>query len=109
DFMIQGLGGVMSLTGDPQGEPVKAGIAIADLFTGMYATVAILAALQGRRDSGVGCHIDMALLDTQVAVLSNQAMNYLVSGENPQRVGNAHVNVAPYQVFPAKDGHFIIA
>ncbi len=109
DFMIQGLGGVMSLTGDPQGEPVKAGIAIADLFTGMYATVAILAALQGRRDSGVGCHIDMALLDTQVAVLSNQAMNYLVSGENPQRVGNAHVNVAPYQVFPAQDGHFIIA
>ncbi|MGV2979294.1 CaiB/BaiF CoA transferase family protein [Camelimonas sp. ID_303_24] len=109
DFMIQGLGGAMSLTGDPQGEPVKAGLAIADLFTGMYATVAILAALQGRRASGVGCHIDMALLDTQVAVLSNQAMNYLVSGENPARVGNAHVNVAPYQVFPAADGHFIIA
>lgn len=109
DFMIQGLAGVMSLTGEPEGEPVKAGIAIADLFTGMYATVAILAALQGRRDSGVGCHIDMALLDTQVAVLSNQAMNYLVSGENPERVGNSHVNVAPYQVFPARDGHFIIA
>ncbi|MFC0284677.1 CaiB/BaiF CoA transferase family protein [Camelimonas abortus] len=109
DFMIQGLGGVMSLTGEPDGEPVKAGVAFADIFTGMYAAVAILAALHGRRETGAGCHIDMALLDTQVAVLANQAMNYLVSGQNPPRVGNAHTNVAPYQVFPAADGHFIIA
>ncbi|GGC79053.1 CaiB/BaiF CoA transferase family protein [Chelatococcus reniformis] len=109
DFMIQGLGGIMSLTGEPEGEPVKTGVAFADIFTGMYASVAILAALQGRTATGAGCHIDMALLDTQVAVLGNQALNYFVAGEPPPRMGNAHSNVVPYQVVPAADGHIIIA
>jgi crotonobetainyl-CoA:carnitine CoA-transferase CaiB-like acyl-CoA transferase len=109
DFMIQGMGGVMDLTGDADGEPTKIGVAFADIFTGVYAANAILAALHGRMQSGRGCHIDMALLDTQVAVLANQAMNYLVSGAVPKRMGNAHPNIAPYQTFPTPDGHLIIA
>jgi crotonobetainyl-CoA:carnitine CoA-transferase CaiB-like acyl-CoA transferase len=109
DFMIQGMGGIMDLTGDPEGEPQKIGVAFADIFTGVYAANAILAALHGRQAGGKGCHIDMALLDTQVAVLANQAMNYLVSGEVPRRLGNAHPNIAPYQTFAAADGHVIIA
>ncbi|HEV2747494.1 MAG TPA: CaiB/BaiF CoA-transferase family protein [Allosphingosinicella sp.] len=109
DFMIQGMGGIMDLTGDPEGEPQKIGVAFADIFTGVYATTAILAALRGREASGTGCHIDMALLDVQVAVLANQAMNYLVSGEVPHRMGNAHPNIAPYQSFAAADGFVIIA
>ncbi len=109
DFMIQGMGGIMDLTGDPDGEPQKIGVAFADIFTGVYASSAILAALRGRDVSGRGCHIDMALLDTQVAVLANQAMNYLVTGEPPRRLGNAHPNIAPYQTFRAADGHLIIA
>jgi len=109
DFMIQGMGGIMSLTGEPDGEPQKIGVAFADIFTGVYSTTAILAAVRGREVSGRGCHIDMALLDTQVAVLANQAMNYLVSGETPNRMGNAHPNIAPYQTFAVADGWVIIA
>ena len=109
DFMIQGMGGIMDLTGDPAGEPQKTGVAFADIFTGLYAATAILAALRGREATGTGCHIDMALLDTQVAVLANQAMNYLASGEVPHRLGNAHPNIAPYQSFAVADGHVIVA
>ncbi|WP_407521168.1 CaiB/BaiF CoA transferase family protein [Methylobacterium oryzisoli] len=109
DFMIQGLGGIMSLTGEPAGEPVKTAVAFADVFTGVYGTVAILAALQGRHATGEGCHIDMALLDTQVSVLGNQALVYLVSGLLPPRMGNEHTSIVPYQVFPAADGHVIVA
>jgi crotonobetainyl-CoA:carnitine CoA-transferase CaiB-like acyl-CoA transferase len=109
DFMIQGMGGIMDLTGDPDGEPQKIGVAFADIFTGVYASNAILAALHGRAATGKGCHIDMALLDTQVAVLANQAMNYLVSGTPPRRLGNAHPNISPYQTFALADGHVIVA
>ena len=109
DFMIQGMGGIMDLTGDPESEPQKIGVAFADIFTGVYASTAILAALRGRDRSGRGCHIDMALLDTQVAVLANQAMNYLVSGVSPTRLGNAHPNIAPYQSFRTSDGWVIVA
>ena len=109
DFMIQGMGGIMDLTGDPEGEPQKIGVAFADIFTGVYASSAILAALRGRERTGRGCHIDMALLDTQVAVLANQAMNYLVSGSPPTRLGNAHPNIAPYQTFRTSDGWVIVA
>jgi crotonobetainyl-CoA:carnitine CoA-transferase CaiB-like acyl-CoA transferase len=109
DFMIQGMGGIMDLTGDPAGEPQKIGVAFADIFTGVYASNAILAALHGRERSGRGCHIDMALLDTQVSVLANQAMNYLVSGETPRRLGNAHPNIAPYQTFAVLGGWVIVA
>ncbi len=113
DFMIQGIGGLMSITGEPDqrpgGGPVKVGVAVADVFTGLYATIAILGALAHRDRTGVGQHIDLALLDTQVAVLANQAMNYLVTGVAPQRLGNAHPNIVPYQVFGASDGHIIVA
>lgn len=109
DFMIQGLGGIMSLTGDPEGEPQKIGVAFADIFTGVYSSSAILAALRGREKTGRGCHIDMALLDVQVAVLANQAMNYLATGEAPRRLGNAHPNIAPYQTFQLADGWIIVA
>lgn len=113
DFMIQGTGGLMSLTGEPDdvagGGPKKVGVPVADLMTGMYATVAILAALMRRDRGGGGEHVDMALLDCQVAMLSNQAQNYLISGKVPPRYGNAHPNVVPYQAFPTTDGHIIIA
>ena len=109
DFIIQGMGGMMSITGEPDGPPQKGGVAHADLFTGVYATVAILAAVVARASSGVGTHIDMALLDTQVAVLANQALNWMASGVVPQRVGNGHPNLAPYQSFPTSDGDLIIA
>jgi crotonobetainyl-CoA:carnitine CoA-transferase CaiB-like acyl-CoA transferase len=109
DFMIQGMGGIMDLTGDPDGEPQKCGVAFADIFTGVYASTAILAALRGREATGMGCHIDMALLDVQVAVLANQAMNHLIGGEVPHRLGNAHPNIAPYQTFAVMDGHVIVA
>jgi len=109
DFMIQGMGGIMDLTGDPAGEPQKIGVAFADIFTGVYASNAILAALHGRGATGQGCHIDMALLDVQVAVLANQAMNYLIGGIVPHRMGNAHPNIAPYQTFAVADGHVIVA
>ncbi|MEI2416012.1 CaiB/BaiF CoA-transferase family protein [Orrella sp. JC864] len=113
DFMIQGMGGLMSITGErddlPGGGPQKAGVAVADLMTGMYATTAILAALHERHRSGLGQHIDMALLDCQVAMLANQNLNYLTSGVAPARAGNAHQNLVPYQVFAARDGHLIVA
>jgi crotonobetainyl-CoA:carnitine CoA-transferase CaiB-like acyl-CoA transferase len=109
DFIIQGLGGAMSLTGEPDGAPQKSGIAYADLFTGLYATVAILAALRARDRTGRGAHIDMALLDTQVGVLANQALNWMVSGEVPHRTGNGHANLVPYQAFEAADGAVIVA
>ena len=112
DFMIQGLGGLMSLTGRPAGEegagPVKVGVALTDILTGLYSTVAILAALAHRQHRGGGQHIDMALLDVQVACLANQAMNYLTTGVSPQRLGNAHPNIVPYQDFPTADGDFIL-
>ncbi|MBF8661185.1 CaiB/BaiF CoA transferase family protein [Pseudomonas putida] len=112
DFMIQGLGGLMSLTGLPEGEvgagPVKVGVALTDILTGLYSTVAILAALSHREQRGEGQHIDMALLDVQVACLANQAMNYLTTGAPPRRLGNAHPNIVPYQDFPTADGDFIL-
>ncbi|MFG1350418.1 CaiB/BaiF CoA transferase family protein [Xanthobacter autotrophicus] len=109
DFLVQGMGGIMDLTGAPDGEPQKVGVAFADIFTGLYATVGILAALRRREETGTGGHVDMALLDTQVGVLANQAMNYLTSGTAPKRMGNAHPNIVPYQVFPCADGYFIAA
>ena len=109
DFIIQGMGGAMSLTGEPDGAPQKAGIAYADIFTGVYATVAILAALRRRDRTGQGGHIDMALLDTQVGVLANQALNWMASGNVPHRMGNGHANLVPYQSFATRDGDVIVA
>ncbi len=113
DFMVQGMGGLMSITGErddlPGGGPQKAGVAIADLMTGMYSTVALLAAIEERHRSGRGQYIDMALLDTQVAWLANQNTNYLIGGDIPKRMGNAHPNVVPYQTFPTQDGDLILA
>lgn len=112
DFMIQGLGGLMSLTGRSDAEegagPVKVGVALTDILTGLYSSVAILAALTARGTTGRGQHIDMALLDVQVACLANQAMNYLTTGNAPRRLGNAHPNIVPYQDFPTADGDFIL-
>jgi crotonobetainyl-CoA:carnitine CoA-transferase CaiB-like acyl-CoA transferase len=108
DFVIQGMSGIMDMTGEPEHPPQKAGVAIADIFTGMYATVAIQAALMMRERTGTGQHIDMALLDVMTGVMANQAMNALF-GAHPTRVGNAHINVAPYGVFPVSDGWFILA
>jgi crotonobetainyl-CoA:carnitine CoA-transferase CaiB-like acyl-CoA transferase len=113
DFLIQGMGGLMSITGQPDGapgaEPMKVGVAVSDLFAGMYATVAILAALRHAERTGEGQHLDISLLDCQTAMLANQAMNYFVSGAAPSRLGNAHPNIAPYQVFATKDGYLILA
>jgi formyl-CoA transferase len=113
DFIIQGMGGFMSITGErddrPGGGPQKAGIAVSDLMTGMYSTVAILAALAHRERTGRGQHIDMALFDVMLAMLANMNMNYLTSGQPPARAGNAHPNIVPYQVFEAADGHVVIA
>jgi crotonobetainyl-CoA:carnitine CoA-transferase CaiB-like acyl-CoA transferase len=113
DYAVQGMGGLMSVTGErddlPGGGPQKVGVAVADLFTGMYASVAILAALRHRDLTGQGQVIDMALLDTQVAMLANLGANYLVSGKTPGRAGNAHQNIVPYQVFEVADGHIILA
>jgi crotonobetainyl-CoA:carnitine CoA-transferase CaiB-like acyl-CoA transferase len=109
DFLVQGMGGLMSLTGAPDGEPMKVGVALTDIFTGMYATVAVLAALSHRDRTGQGQHVDLALLDVQVAVLANQASNYLVGGMVPGRLGNAHPNIVPYQAFASADGHVILA
>ncbi|MBD8575109.1 CoA transferase [Pseudomonas syringae] len=112
DFMIQGLGGLMSLTGRAEAEegagPVKVGVALTDILTGLYSSTAILAALAHRDQGGEGQHIDMALLDVQVACLANQAMNYLSTGVAPRRLGNAHPNIVPYQDFPTADGDFIL-
>lgn len=109
DFMIQGLGGYMELTGPADGEPTKVGVAVADLFTGLHAVIGIQAALAAREKTGRGQLVDMSLLDTMVAMLANQGMNYLVSGRSPTRMGNAHPNIVPYQVFPVADGHVVIA
>ncbi len=113
DLMIQGLGGLMSITGEAEevegAGPQKVGVAMADIVTGLYAASAVQAALIGRAHSGEGQYIDMALLDCQVAVLANQAMTYLAGGEVPVRMGNAHPNIVPYQVFPTRDGHVILA
>ncbi|WP_321341724.1 CaiB/BaiF CoA-transferase family protein [Breoghania sp.] len=109
DFMIQGMSAIMDLTGDPAGEPQKVGLAVCDIFTGLYGTIGILAALRERETSGLGQHIDMSLMDSSTAILANQAMNFLVSGKAPRRLGNAHPNIVPYQVFPASDGHLIVA
>ncbi|WP_033919341.1 CaiB/BaiF CoA transferase family protein [Sphingomonas sp. 37zxx] len=113
DFIIQAMGGLMSLTGEPDGPPQKAGIAYADIFTGVYSAVAILAALRQRDmtgpEGGRGAHIDMALLDTQIAVLANQALNWMASGKVPHRMGNGHANLAPYQAFETQDDPLVIA
>lgn len=109
DFMIQGMGGLMSVTGEPDGMPVKVGVALVDVMTGLYAANAIQAALLSREETGVGQYIDLALLDVQVATLANQAMNFLASGQSPGRLGNAHPNIVPYQAFPTSDGHIILA
>jgi crotonobetainyl-CoA:carnitine CoA-transferase CaiB-like acyl-CoA transferase len=109
DFIIQAMGGIMDLTGEPDAEPQKPGVAFADIFTGLYSVIGILGALRRRDLTGEGGYLDMALLDTQVSVLANQALNYLVSGQVPKRMGNAHPNIVPYQVFPVSDGHVIVA
>lgn len=109
DFLAQGMGGIMSLTGVPDGEPQKVAVGITDLMTGMYATVGILAALRHRDQHGDGQHIDVSLLDAQVAWLANAGTHYLTSGEAPPRLGNGHPNIVPYEVFPASDGYFILA
>jgi crotonobetainyl-CoA:carnitine CoA-transferase CaiB-like acyl-CoA transferase len=109
DFIIQAMGGIMDLTGEGDGEPQKPGVAFADIFTGIYSVIGILAALRQRDATGEGSSLDMALLDVQTGVLANQAMNYLASGRVPRRMGNAHPNIVPYQVFPVADGHVIIA
>ena len=113
DFLIQGMGGLMSVTGQPDGEPgagpQKVGVALTDIMTGLYATIAVQAALAERATSGLGQHIDLALLDVQIACLANQASNYLAGGLVPRRMGNAHPNIVPYQAFPTADGDIILA
>jgi crotonobetainyl-CoA:carnitine CoA-transferase CaiB-like acyl-CoA transferase len=109
DFLAQGLGGIMSITGDPDGEPMKVGVGIADVMTGMYASTAILAALRHRDATGEGQHIDTCLLDTQVSWLINEGTNYLVSGKIPVKLGNEHPNIVPYKVFATSNGHVILA
>lgn len=109
DYIVQGMSGFMSITGEPDGQPMKAGVAIADIFTGIYAVTAIQAALINVLKGGGGQHIDMALLDVQAGILANQNMNYLISGKAPVRLGNAHPNISPYEVVPTADGHLILA
>jgi crotonobetainyl-CoA:carnitine CoA-transferase CaiB-like acyl-CoA transferase len=109
DFLIQGMSGVMDITGEADGPPEKAGIAISDLFTGLYGVIAIEAALIVRERSGKGQHIDLSLFDSMSTMLANQAMNYLASGRSPRRMGNAHPNLAPYQTLPVADGWLIVA
>ncbi len=109
DLMAQGMGGIMDVTGMADGEPTRIGIPVTDIFTGVYSVVGILAALAQREKTGKGCYVDTALVDSTVGVLSNQALNYLVSGNIPKRIGNAHANIVPYQVFPVADGYAIVA
>ncbi|WP_368055000.1 CaiB/BaiF CoA transferase family protein [Saccharospirillum sp.] len=109
DFMIQGMGGLMSVTGEPDGTPMKVGVALTDILTGLYAANAVQAALHYRARTGLGQHIDLALLDVQVATMANQAMNYLATGNSPGRLGNAHPNIVPYQAFATADGYLILA
>jgi crotonobetainyl-CoA:carnitine CoA-transferase CaiB-like acyl-CoA transferase len=109
DLMAQGMGGFMSLTGMADGEPTRAGVPVSDIFTGVYSVIGILAALAERARTGRGALVDTALVDSTVGVLANQGLNFLVSGKVPQRIGNAHPNIVPYQVFPVADGYIIIA
>ncbi|MBZ9741634.1 MULTISPECIES: CaiB/BaiF CoA transferase family protein [unclassified Mesorhizobium] len=109
DFIIQAMAGMMSITGEAGREPQKAGVAISDIFTGLYSVIAIQAALRHAGQTGEGQHIDMALFDTQISALGNQNLNYLVSGKSPVQMGNAHMNIAPYEVLPVRDGHIILA
>jgi len=109
DFLLQGMSGLMSITGAPDGEPQKVGVAITDIVTGLYGTIGILAAVEQRHTTGRGQHIDMSLLDCATAVLANQNMNYLATGTSPTRMGNEHPNIAPYQVMAVRDGHVILA
>jgi len=109
DYIIQGMSGLMSVTGPPDGQPQKVGVAVTDIFTGIYACTGILAAVNQRHTTGKGQHIDMALMDVATAVMTNQAMNYLATGNAPNRLGNAHPNIVPYQVFDCADGHIIVA
>jgi len=109
DAMIQAMGGIMSLTGEPDGMPQKTGVAFGDIFAGLYGVIAIQAALAQRKRTGKGQHVDIALLDALVGVLGNQGLNYLVSGQVPARTGNAHPNIVPYQVFAVADGHLMVA
>ncbi|TWG61325.1 CaiB/BaiF CoA-transferase family protein [Aminobacter sp. J44] len=109
DFIIQGMAGLMSITGEPGREPQKVGVAVTDIFTGLYSVIAIQAALRHAEKTGEGQHIDMALFDTQISVLANQNLNYLVSGVAPRQMGNAHMNIVPYEVVPVADGHIILA
>jgi len=109
DFMIQAMGGLMSITGESDGEPIKVGVAVADLFAGQNAVIAILAALQARAETGKGQHLDISLFDSQLGMLANVASNYLISGKLPKRYGNAHANIVPYQSFQASDAWFVIA
>lgn len=109
DFIIQGMAGMMSITGEAGREPQKAGVAVSDIFTGLYSVIAIQAALRHAETTGEGQHIDMALYDAQISALGNQNLNYLVSGKSPVQMGNAHMNIAPYEVVPVKDGHIILA
>lgn len=109
DFLLQGMSGLMSITGEPEGTPQKVGVAVTDVVTGLYGTIGILAAVQQRHVTGKGQHIDMSLLDCATALLANQNMNYLASGNSPTRMGNAHPNICPYDVFETADGHVILA
>jgi crotonobetainyl-CoA:carnitine CoA-transferase CaiB-like acyl-CoA transferase len=109
DYMIQGMSGLMSITGQPEGEPQRVGVAVTDLFSGLYAVIGILAALRERDRTGRGQHLDIALLDCATAMLANQAMNFFATGEAPGRTGNGHPNIVPYQVFPVADGEVIVA
>lgn len=109
DFLIQGMSGIMDLTGEPDGAPQKMGVAFTDIFAGLYSVIAIQSALIQRQKTGRGQHIDISLFDTMTGVLANQSMNYLATGTPPKRLGNAHPNIVPYQTFPTSDGHFILA
>ena len=109
DFLIQGMAGIMDLTGEPDGAPQKMGVAFTDIFAGLYSVIAIQSALIQRQKTGRGQHIDISLFDTMTGVLANQSMNYLATGTSPKRLGNAHPNIVPYQTFPTLDGHFILA
>jgi crotonobetainyl-CoA:carnitine CoA-transferase CaiB-like acyl-CoA transferase len=109
DALIQAMGGVMSLTGEAAGEPMKVGVSIADLMSGMYAAVGVLAAVRHQEKTGQGQHIDISMLDAHVAWLANQGMNYLATGQNPERLGNQHPNIVPYQVMPSTDGYFVLS
>lgn len=109
DSLIQAMGGIMSLTGVPDGQPMKVGVPVADLFAGLYGAIGVLAALRHRETTGQGQHIDIGMLDTHVAWLANQGMNYLATGKNPPRLGNEHPNIVPYQVFATEDGHIVLS